>query len=311
MQNNSHQSFRPQFGGFSFFPPVIKNLLIINVAIFLIQLMLEGGFLTFGGQPLYIWFGETFYLWPLGSGNFMPWQLVSYMFLHGGFSHVFFNMIMLWMFGVELENTWGSRKFLIMYFAAGIVAGLANLLIAPLFTGTGPTIGASGGVYGVLAAFAMVFPDRYIYFYFFIPMRAKFLISGLIILEVVYSVLGTQEGIAHVAHLGGAVVGGLWVLFDRQGRIDRWISRRKSTTSVSDNWNRSQQDKSQQDAKFYEFTPSRQDRVTGDKDYDEAQKRIDEILDKISVSGYTALSEEEKHILLDASRRIHPDKNVH
>ena len=305
MQNHSRQTYRPQFGGFSFFPPVIKNLLIANVAVFLVQLMLEGGLLTFGGRPLSVWFGESFYLWPLGAGNFMPWQLISYMFLHGSFSHLFFNMIMLWMFGVELENTWGSKKFLIMYFAAGIVAGMANLLIAPLFTATGPTIGASGGVYGVLAAFAMVFPDRYIYFYFFIPMRAKFLIAGLIVLEVVYSVLGTQEGIAHVAHLGGAVVGGLWVLLDRQGRIDRWINRRRVSSATRG------PDGPPREATFHEFPTTRQDRITGDREYDEAQKRIDEILDKISVSGYPALTEEEKRILLDASKRIHPDRNAH
>ena len=308
---NYSQHYRPQFGGFSFFPPVIKNLLIINVAVFLLQMVLEGGFLTLGGRPLLYWFGETFYLWPLGSGNFMPWQLVTYMFLYGPFSHTFFNMSMLWMFGVELENTWGSKKFLYMYFAAGIMAGLANLLIAPLFTSTGPTIGASGGVYGVLAAFAMVFPDRYIYLYFFVPMRAKYLVTGLILLEVVFSVLGTREGIAHVAHLGGAVVGGLWVLFDRQGRIDRWISRRRRASSGVSDWNNSPRE-----ATFHEFTPGRRDaeqppRRSGDREFDEAQHRIDEILDKISVSGYAALTEEEKRILLDASKRIHPDKNVH
>ncbi|MBE0643742.1 MAG: rhomboid family intramembrane serine protease [Bacteroidetes bacterium] len=302
-RNQSNQPFRPQFGGFSFFPPVIKYLLLANVGIFLIQMTLEGGFLTFHGEPLYNWFARTFYLWPLGSGNFMPWQLISYMFLHGGFQHVFFNMLMLWMFGVEIENLWGSKKFAIFYFAAGIAAGLANLLIAPLFTGTGPTIGASGGVYGIMAAFAMVFPDRYVYLYFLLPIRAKYLIAGLIILEVVYGVLGTHEGIAHVAHLGGAVVGGIWVLLDQRGYIDRWLNR-KSGSTVSTRWNQSQKD-----AKFYEFTPGKLDRKSGDHTYDAAQQRIDEILDKISVSGYAGLTEEEKHILLDASKRIHPDRN--
>jgi membrane associated rhomboid family serine protease len=304
MQNNQRQTYRPQFGGFSFFPPVIKYLLIANVAVFFVQVMLEGGLLTFQGEPLINWFARTFYLWPLGSGAFMPWQLVTYMFLHGGWQHIFFNMIMLWMFGVELENTWGSRKFLFMYFASGIVAGLANLLIAPLFTATGPTIGASGGVYGVLAAFAMVFPDRHIYFYFFIPMRAKYLISGLILLEVVFSVLGTKEGIAHVAHLGGAIVGGLWVLLDNRGYIDRWLRRGAGSSSISSRWNAKPQD-----AKFYDFTPGVREKKSGDEGFDTAQKRIDEILDKISVSGYAGLTEEEKRILLDASKRIHPDKN--
>ena len=306
MQNYSRQPYRPQFGGFSFFPPVIKYLLLANVAFFLVQLMLEGGFLTLHGEPLYNWFARSFFLWPLGSGAFMPWQLVSYMFLHStdGISHLLFNMIMLWMFGMEIENLWGAKKFAIFYFAAGITAGLANLFIAPLFTATGPTIGASGGVFGVMAAFAMVFPDRYVYLYFLVPVRAKYLIAGLIILEVVYGVLGTQGGIAHVAHLGGAVVGGVWVLLDKRGYIDRWLSRRKSAGSVSSRWN-----ERPQDAKFYEFTPGRHERKSGDPTYDAAQKRIDEILDKISVSGYAGLTEEEKRILLDASKRIHPDSN--
>jgi membrane associated rhomboid family serine protease len=310
MQNYPRQSFRPQFGGFSFFPPVIKNLLIINIAVFFLQIMLEGGFLTFQGEPLINWFARTFYLWPLGGnassiyGSFMPWQLISYMFLHGDLMHLFFNMIMLWMFGVELENTWGSRKFLFMYFIAGITAGLANLLIAPLFTTVGPTIGASGGVYGVLAAFAMVFPDRYIYLWFFVPMRAKYLISGLIMLEILYSVLGTRQGIAHVAHLGGAIIGGVWVLLDRKGSIDRWMARRKHARMSS-----SHPSDTPREAKFYEFKPDKKDSRASDGKYDEAQKRIDEILDKISVSGYSNLTEEEKRILLDASKHIHPDND--
>lgn len=309
MQNFSRQSFRPQFGGFSFFPPVIKNLLIINVAVFFVQIMLEGGFLTFQGEPLINWFARMFYLWPLGGnasalhGSFMPWQLISYMFLHGDLMHLFFNMIMLWMFGVELENTWGSRKFLIMYFVAGITAGLANLLIAPLFTSVGPTIGASGGVYGVLAAFAMVFPDRYIYLWFFVPMRAKYLIAGLILLEVIYSVLGTRHGIAHVAHLGGAVIGGIWVLLDNTGKIDRWLARRKrSGASLSNS------SETPREARFYELNPEKKESRKSNPEYDEAQTRIDEILDKISASGYSNLTEEEKRILLDASKHIHPDK---
>ncbi|MFA6232739.1 MAG: rhomboid family intramembrane serine protease [Bacteroidota bacterium] len=306
MQNNPGQSFRPQFGGFSFFPPVIKYLLIINVAVFFVQIGLEGGFLTFNGEPLNNWFIRTFYLWPLGSGAFMPWQLVSYMFLHAGFQHIFFNMIMLWMFGVEIENLWGSKKFAIFYLAAGIAAGLANLLIAPLVTSTGPTIGASGGVYGVLAAFAMTFPDRYVYFYFFVPVRAKYLITGLILLEVVLSVLGSREGIAHVAHLGGAIIGALWVLLDNRGYIDRWLGARKAVDSVSARWNAQPKE-----AKFFDFTPGKQEKKTGDQAFDAAQKRIDEILDKISVSGYAGLTEEEKRILLDASRHIHPDRNEH
>lgn len=306
MQNHSRETFRPQFSGFSFFPPVIKYLLLTNVAVFLLQLMLEGGILSFNGEPLGNWFARTFYLWPIDSGLFMPWQLVSYMFLHStiSFSHIIFNMLMLWMFGVEIENLWGSKKFAIFYFAAGITAGLANLLIAPIFTSTGATIGASGGVYGVLAAFAMTFPDRYVYVYFLLPVRAKYLITGLILFEVVLNVIGTQSNVAHVAHLGGALLGAVWVLLDKRGYIDRWLGARKSRDTVSSRWNAQPKE-----AKFFDFTPGKHEKKTGDKTFDAAQTRIDEILDKISVSGYAGLTEEEKRILLDASKHIHPDRD--
>ncbi|MFZ1730360.1 MAG: rhomboid family intramembrane serine protease [Bacteroidota bacterium] len=303
-RNSSDQPFRPQFGGFSFFPPVIKYLLLTNVAVFLLQMMLEGGFLTFNGVSLNDLFKRTFYLMPIGSGEFMPWQLVTYMFLHANMSHIFFNMIMLWMFGVEIENLWGSKKFAVFYFAAGIAAGLANLFIAPIFTATGATLGASGGVFGIMAAFAMTFPDRYVYVYFLLPVRAKYLITGIILLEVVLNVMGTRADVAHVAHLGGAVIGALWVILDKRGYIDRWLGGKKSRDTVSSRWNAQPKE-----AKFFDFTPGKQEKKTGDHTFDAAQKRIDEILDKISVSGYAGLTEEEKSILLDASKRIHPDRN--
>lgn len=300
---NSRGDYRPQFGGFRFFPPVLKNIILITVGVYILQMVFQSG-LTFGGEPIHNWFVRTFYLWPLGS-HFMPWQLVTYMFLHGGFFHIFFNMLMLWMFGMELENTWGSKKFLIFYLTTGIAAGLANLFIAPLFSTPGPTIGASGGVYAVLVAFAMMFPDRYIYLYFFLPVRAKYMISFFILLEVFNGISGTMDGIAHIAHLGGAVVGAIWVVLDRRGSIDKMLSNvgKKSQVGGGSAW-----DSSPREAKFYEFTSGKDRPKTKDPEFDESQKRIDDILDKISVSGYSSLTEEEKSILLDASKRIHPDK---
>ncbi len=295
--------YRPQFGGFSFFPPVIKNILLITVGMFLVQMFVESG-IQFNGEPLYYLFRRYLYLLPLDSG-FMPWQLITYMFLHGGFMHLFFNMLMLWMFGMELENTWGSRKFLAMYLGAGIVAGLANLLIAPIFTGTGPTIGASGGVYAVLVAFAMMFPDRYVYLYFFVPVRAKYLISFFILLELFNGVTGTTDGIAHIAHLGGALLGAVWVLLDRKGQLDSWFARLDARSAAK---KRAAWDNSPREAKFYEFNERREEQRGKDPQFDASQTAIDNILDKISVSGYGSLTEEEKRILLDASKSIHPDK---
>ncbi len=303
----SSGGYRPQFGGFSFFPPVIKNILMITIGMFVVQMFVESG-IQLAGEPLSYLFIRYLYLLPLDSG-FLPWQLITYMFLHGGFMHLFFNMLMLWMFGMELENTWGSRKFLVMYISAGIVAGLANLFIAPLFTGTGPTIGASGGVYAVLVAFAMMFPDRYVYLYFFVPVRAKYLISFFILLELFNGVTGTTDGIAHIAHLGGAFLGALWVLLERRGRLDSWFARFDARSAARKG---SAFDNTPREAKFYEFNEHRQEkreeRRGVDKKFDESQTMIDDILDKISVSGYGSLTEEEKRVLLDASKRIHPDK---
>jgi hypothetical protein len=232
---------------------------------------------------------------------------VTYLFLHGNFMHLFMNMLMLWMFGMEVENTWGSKKFLAFYFACGIAAGISNLLVAPIFTDPAPTIGASGAIYAVLVAFAMLFPDRYVYFYFFIPVKAKYLMIFLIALEVFYGVTGSTDGIAHMAHLGGAVLGGIWVFLDSRGKIDHLLGRILTRSSRRETSIRSP--RGVQEAQFYEMPQTPQPRrSSGDADFDRNQKVIDEILDKISKSGYAGLTEEEKRILLDASKNIHPDR---
>jgi membrane associated rhomboid family serine protease len=146
---------RPSFfGGFGFFPPVIKFLLISNVAIFIVQFLL-GNNIVFTNI-----LAKYFYLWPINSGYFLPWQLVTYMFLHGGFMHLFFNMFALWMFGMDIENMWGTKKFLIYYFLCGVGAGVANLFIAPLFGQAAPTIGASGAIYGILSSIRISFSGQ-------------------------------------------------------------------------------------------------------------------------------------------------------
>lgn len=143
-------------------------------------------------------------LWPLGSGRFEPWQLVSYMFLHAGFAHIFFNLLALWMFGQAIENYWGTRRFSVYYFLTGIGAGLSQLLI-----GAGaPTVGASGAVYGILLAFGMMFPERPIMLLFPpIPIKAKYFVLIFGGIELFSGVTGTSAGIAHFAHLGGMLVG--------------------------------------------------------------------------------------------------------
>lgn len=187
-------------------PPVTQALLLINVAAFCIDLFLGP------------WFTRAFALWPLGSGLFMPWQLVSYSFLHGSIMHLFFNMLGLWMFGAELERLWGQKRFLQFYFASVLTAALAQLLVAMLSGAIYPTVGASGGLFGLLLAFGMTFPNRTIMPLFPpIPMKAKVFVAVFGGLELLFGVTGTMEGVAHFAHLGG-MLGGFLMIRYWQGR---------------------------------------------------------------------------------------------
>jgi len=298
MAYNSGNYYRPSpLGGFSFFPPVIKSLLISNVAVFL-GMMFLGNF-HLGDNYLGEYFYHYFALLPIGAG-FLPWQLFSYMFIHAGFTHLLFNMLALWMFGMELENTMGSRKFLLFYILCGLGGGLLNLLVAPLFTTVGPTVGASGAIYGVLLAFGMMFPDRLIFIYFFIPIKAKYFVILYMALEIIS--VGSTDGIAHFAHLGGALVGFVFLLSDGYqfgsgiGRatniFSSTFSRRPESRSGSDYTNVS-------DAKIFDI---REHRHTSEEI--ELQKRIDEILDKISKDGYQSLTQEEKKLLFEASKKL-------
>lgn len=148
-------------------------------------------------------------LWPIGSGLFAPWQLVSYMFLHASFGHVLFNLFALWIFGQGIENYWGTKRFTIYYFLTGIGAALLHMWIS----GTGaPTVGASGAVFGILIAFGMMFPDRYIILLIPpIPIKAKYFVAIFGAIELFSGIMRPDSGIAHFAHLGGMVIGFLLI----------------------------------------------------------------------------------------------------
>jgi len=179
-QGNSYHST-----SFSLFPPAVKHLLIINLLVFLALFTPGLGKYVFGLGAL----------WPLSHPNFMPWQFISYMFLHGGFAHLFFNLFALWMFGQSIENLWGTKRFVIYYFITGIGAALIHILV----TGANvPMVGASGAVYGILLAFAMMFPNRPIFLIFLpIPIKAKYFVIFFGALELFNGVASLQTGIAH------------------------------------------------------------------------------------------------------------------
>jgi len=187
-------------------PPVTRTLIGVNVVMFVAELLL-GDVLTL-----------KFALWPIqstalgGVAGFQPWQILTYSFLHGGIWHLAFNMFALYMFGSELERLWGPKRFLNLYLASVISAALAQLAFSSLASVEPyPTIGASGGVFGLLLAFALYFPSRTVVLLFPpIPMPAWLFVTLYGTLELYLGVTGTQEGVAHFAHLGGML--GAWLL---------------------------------------------------------------------------------------------------
>lgn len=191
--------------------PAIKALIIANVAAFLVSLVVPAVTLTLGMRPADV------------IGRLQLWQPVTYMFLHGGIFHILFNMLALWMFGVELERMWGTRFFTRFYFVSGVGAALTTLLLSfmPLpFADQlyyALTIGASGAVYGVLLAYALYFPNRPIYMYFFFPVPAKYFVIIIGAISLLSSMGGPGGGVAHTTHLGGLVVAYLYL---KGGRLN-------------------------------------------------------------------------------------------
>jgi membrane associated rhomboid family serine protease len=217
------------------FPPVVKNLIIINVLVFIAQE-------TFGKANPYV-IENLFALHDVQSVYFKPHQLITYMFLHGGYQHILFNMFALWMFGSLLENYWGAKRFLQFYIICGIGAGLLHLgvlymelkpawdfihqfpsevqdemthgqvIIADKWVINGATVGASGAIFGCLAAFGYLFPNQLIYLYFAIPIKAKWFVLIYAGLELWLGFANSAgDSVAHFAHLGGAITGIILVL---------------------------------------------------------------------------------------------------
>ncbi len=185
-------------------PPVTQALLLINVALFCIDEAL--------GQALSQWMA----LWPLNSPFFFPWQVVTYGFMHGSLAHIFFNMMGLWMFGSELERLWGAKRYMQFYAASILAAAATQLLMSAVGGSINPTVGASGGLFGLLLAFGMMFPDRKIMPLFPpIPMKAKYFVALYGGIELYLGVTGTQSGVAHFAHLGGMLGGWLMLRYWR------------------------------------------------------------------------------------------------
>ena len=192
----SYQRVSFSFGGPT--TPAVKTLLILNAAVFIIQ-TISSNVLGFNLEPL-------FGLVPYSIlHTFFMWQLLTYLFLHGGLLHIGFNLLTLWMFGCELERVWGSRFFWKYYLICGIGAGICSVIVNP--AGLIPTIGASGAIYGILLAYGLLFPNRQIIFYFVFPMKAKHFVLLIGFLAFYSSITAPGSSISNIAHLGGLLVG--------------------------------------------------------------------------------------------------------
>ena len=305
-------------------PTITKNLLIVNVVVFLATYLFRNM-----GVDLNNVLGLHFFLAP----DFHIYQLFTYMFAHGGFSHIFFNMFALWMFGCIVERTWGPKKFLTYYIVCGVGAGLFQELAQfaqfyfiasehiPHFTlaqtmkvanayaaflNPWTTVGASGAVYGILLAFGMLYPEERIFIFPLpVPIKAKWFVMGYAAIELFMAYSSTGDGVAHLAHLGGMVFGFFLIRYWRRHPDIRYSRRsgQQFFDSMRALWERRTGRKDRGGV----FTNSANTRHESDWDYNARRKaeqeRMDEILDKIRRNGYESLTREEKQQLFDASNR--------
>ena len=298
-----------------------KNLLVVNVLAFIATFVFERS-----GIDLTRLLGLHFFL----ASEFHIYQFITYMFLHGGFTHILFNMFALWMFGSVIERVWGSKKFLFYYICCGVGAGFTQELVqyitysmediaAYQYVNAGgvqmstdayinlwTTIGASGAVYGILLAFGMIFPNERLFIIPFpFPIKAKWLILGYIAIELFSAMSGPGDGVAHMAHLGGMLFGFLLIRYWQKHPDSSAGFGRSRGQEFFDNLKRKYDARQTQQHMNAEHTSD--PRRETDEEYNARQRKnqeeVDAILDKIRKSGYDSLTKEEKKKLFDQSRR--------
>ena len=290
-----------------------KNLLIVNFLAFVATWVLE-----MRGIDLTSMLGLHFFL----AKDFHLYQLVTYMFLHGGFTHIFFNMFALWMFGAVIERVWGPKKFLFYYISCGIGAGLVqelaqyvnymaeglaayeqvnlngSIMMTADYLNLWTTIGASGAVYAILLAFGMIFPNERLFIIPFpFPIKAKWLVLGYIAIELFSALSGPGDGVAHTAHLGGMLFGYIMIRYWKNHPGSGSGFGRSRGQEFFDNMKRRFDER--QHARHQEKPRHTEERPKAKR---KNQEEIDAILDKIRKSGYDSLTKEEKKKLFDQSQ---------
>ena len=308
-------------------PIVTKNLLIVNVVAFLVCYL--SGKDASGNFMLNDILGLHFFM----ASDFHVYQLITYMFMHGGFEHIIFNMFALWMFGCVVERVWGAKKFLFYYIACGVGAGLfqeaaqyvsylyndfsayqfivdANGTRLPMgdYLNLWTTVGASGAIYAILLAFGMIYPNERIFIFPLpVPIKAKYFVIGYAAIEL-FSALATRgDGVAHIAHLGGMVFSFFMIRYWRKQMEGGYHN--SSTQDAFDKVRNMFGGRNKYTKQRFDYT--RNENYTTDfqpTDQDEQRKKanqveIDRILDKIRKSGYDSLSKEEKQTLFDQSNK--------
>jgi len=264
-------------------PSSIKALLVLNVGVFLIQSL---------GYPLIGMFGlvpEQVAKWPLPEF----WRVVTYLFLHGGFWHLVFNLFALWMFGMPVESQWGGAEFLKYYFLCGLGAALFSTVLAP--HSSIPIIGASGSVYGLLVAFAMLYPDAVVYLYFLIPVKAAHMALLFGVIEFFMGASSATPGVARFAHLGGMVTGYLYIRW-------WWVWKLKIKTAFKNLISGDEDD----EPSGPRPRPTRRRVPTAPAVEDDHMAEIDRILDKILDTGLESLTENERALMRRYSERNKP-----
>lgn len=263
--------FQSEQGSFNFKPQfsksVIRTLISINAALFLIRYLMVGQFdmlnLGLSSEP-------------------EIWQPITYMFVHGDFFHIFMNMFVLWMFGTEMESIWGGKKFLQYYLCTGIGSGLV-WLIFNYGSNYSILIGASGAIYGILLAYGLMFPNRKVLIYFLFPIRVKYFVAILALISFVSSIDTSGSNISHLTHLSGMIIGFVYLKFPS--------FKYRSSIMINNKIVESKQRKIEKRKANIILL----------------QKKVDRLLDKVSDGGFDSLSEDEKDQLYTYSKRIGKD----
>ncbi len=268
-------------------PIAIRTILATTLIAYLLQVFLP---MILGVDQRFMI--EMFGFVPTVEGTlYQPWRLVTYLFLHGGFWHLVFNMLWLWWMGRVVEETLGPRVFIVLYFGSGIGGALINLALTSIWAGN-LTIGASGAVFGIMVAFAMLYPTAPIMLFLLPPIEARWVVAGLIAFDLIMQTSGTGGNTARLVHVGGAFMGwALLKLYYRGYDYDRWLRSVQSIVK-SDKQNptkvHNRNMRSVSDAVIVEEVD---------------QSELDRILDKISQSGYDGLTADEKKKLFELSKR--------